>query len=141
MANDIRLDDVRIHARFKLAALWTSLMFCYVYGDYFGLYVPGKLEGMLHGSMGPLGTVTQGVLVGTALMLAVPGLMVALCLVLPARACRWANIVLGLAYTAIMAMTMPGAWTFYQLLGAIEIALTVAVAIVAWRWPRGNLPA
>ena len=27
----------------KLSALWASLMFCYVYGDYLGLYVPGKL--------------------------------------------------------------------------------------------------
>lgn len=140
MANG-KLDDTRIHARFKLAAMWTSLMFCYVYGDYFGLYVPGKLEGMLHGSMGPLGAVTQGVLVGTALMLAVPGLMVALCLVLPASVCRWTNVALGLAYSTIMAMTMPGAWTFYQLLGIVEIALTATITLVAWRWPRGSTPA
>lgn len=136
-----KLHDIRVHARFRLAALWTSLMFCYVYGDYFGLYVPGKLEGMMHGNMGPLGAVTQGVLVGTALMLAVPGLMVALSLMLPAAACRWANVVLGLGYSAIMTMTVPGAWTFYQLLGVVEIALTLAIAVVAWRWPRGEMPA
>ena len=27
-------------------------MFCYIYGDYFGLYPPGKLQGMLDGTNG-----------------------------------------------------------------------------------------
>lgn len=49
------LEDTRISARLKLAALWTSVMFCYVYGDYFELYVPGKLQDMLNGEM-TLGT-------------------------------------------------------------------------------------
>ncbi len=30
------LHDIRIHVRFKLSALWAALMFCYIYGDYFG---------------------------------------------------------------------------------------------------------
>lgn len=130
------LDDVKIHTRFKLSALWASLMFCYIYGDYFGLYRPGKLQAMLDGQMGPLGPVTQGVLVGTSAMLAVPGLMVFLSLVLPARVARWANIVLGLAYTAIMLMTMPGAWNFYIFMGCIEIALTLLIVWQAWTWPK-----
>ena len=28
------LDDQRVHVRVKLAGLWTSLMLCYIYGDY-----------------------------------------------------------------------------------------------------------
>jgi hypothetical protein len=46
-------------------------MFCYIYADYFGLYVPGSLQTMLAGKMGPLGPVTQIVLLGTSLMLAI----------------------------------------------------------------------
>lgn len=74
------LSDIKLHVRFKLSALWSALMFCYIYGDYFGLYVPGKLHGML-GGKGPLGPVSEGSLVATALLLAVPGLMVFLSLV------------------------------------------------------------
>jgi hypothetical protein len=37
------LDDLKVHVRLKLSSLWAALMFCYLYGDYFGLYVPGKL--------------------------------------------------------------------------------------------------
>ncbi len=56
------LDDVKIDVKIKLAALWTSVMFCCIYADYFGLYRTGTLQGMLQGRMSPLGPATQGVL-------------------------------------------------------------------------------
>ena len=31
------LDDFKVHTKIKLAALWASVMFCYIYADYFGL--------------------------------------------------------------------------------------------------------
>ncbi len=130
------LSDIKLHVRFKLSALWAALMFCYVYGDYFGLYVPGKLKGMLGGE-GPLGPVSEGSLVAAALLLAVPGLMVFLSLVLPARFCRWLNIGLGVFYTVIMLLTMPGAWWFYITLGLVEVLLSLLIVAHAWRWPRG----
>ena len=130
------LIDVPISIRLKLALLWASLMSCYIYGDYFGLYVPGKLKGMLAGD-GPIGPSSQGSLVATAILLAVPALMIALSALVPARACRWANVILGCFYAAVMAVTMPGSWRFYQVLGCIEIALSVTTIAVAMRWPRG----
>ena len=57
-------------------------MFCYIYGDYFGLYKPGALQGILKGEMGPLGPTTQGILLGTSVLMAIPSLMVFLSLVL-----------------------------------------------------------
>ncbi len=30
------LDDIKIHVKVKMAALWASVMFCYICGDYFG---------------------------------------------------------------------------------------------------------
>ena len=129
------LDDLKVHVKLKLSALWAALMFCYVYGDYFGLYVPGKLQGMLDGG-GPIGPVSQGTLVATSILLAVPGVMVFLSLVLPPRLDRWLNIILGAFYIAIMLITMPGAWNFYILLGCIEVALTALIVWYAWRWPR-----
>lgn len=129
------LDDIRFHVRFKLSALWASLTFCYLYGDYFGLYKPGKLQRMLEGT-GPMGPTSQGSLLFTALLLVVPGLMVFLSLALPARAARWSNIGLALFYAAFVAITMPGAWWFYLAYSAIEIVLCVVIAWLAWHWPR-----
>lgn len=132
------LHDVRVPTRYKLAAIWASVMSCFIYADYFELYVPGKLQGMLAGRMEPLGPVTQGVLAGTSAMLAVPSLMIALSVLLPVRACRWLNVVVGLVYTAIQLLVVSGSgWAFYVGFGLLEAALMASVAWIAWRWPRG----
>jgi hypothetical protein len=129
------LDDVKIHVKMKLSALWASVMFCYIYGDYFGLYQPGALRGMMEGQMRPLGTATQGVLLGTSLMMAIPSVMVFLSLALKPNLNRWLNIILGVVYTAIILITMPGSWAFYIFLGVVEVVLTALVVRYAWNWP------
>jgi hypothetical protein len=130
------LADVKVPPRIKLAGLWTSLMFCYVYGDFFGHFAPGRLQDMMAGNFGPLGPTTQGILVGVSAMLAIPGVMIFASLALPANVCRWANVVLGAAYTAIMLLTMQGALPFYIVLGVIEVLLSTTIVVHAWRWPR-----
>lgn len=129
------LDDMKVHVKLKLSALWAAVMFCYIYGDYFGLYVPGQLKGMLEGH-GPIGPTSQGSLVITSLLLAVPGIMVFLSVVLPPRLNRWLNILLGVFYTLVVLVTIPGSWTFYIVLSILEMALTAMVVGYAWRWPR-----
>jgi hypothetical protein len=133
------LEDFQVPVKVKLSALWASVMFCYVYGDYFGLYRPGQLQSMLAGKMEPLGPTTQGVLLGTSLMMAIPAVMVFLSLALKPAVNRWTNIVLGTLYTLIMLATMPGAWTFYIFFGVVEVVLTALVVWYAWRWPRLNV--
>ena len=130
------LDDIKIHVKMKLSALWVSVMLCYIYGDYFGLYEPGKLQGMLEGKMGPLGPTTQGVLLGTAILMAIPSVMVFLSLALKPNPNRWVNIILGVIYTVIMLITMPGAWAFYKFLGVVEVVLTALIVWYAWNWPK-----
>lgn len=130
------LENAKINVKMKLSALWASVMFCYVYGDYFGLHKPGTLQEMIAGKMGPLGETTQGVLLGTSALMAIPSLMVFLSLVLPSVVNRWTNIVLGTLYTAIILITMPGAWYFYLFLGVIEAVLTALIVWYAWTWPR-----
>ncbi|AXK72892.1 hypothetical protein DWG18_11805 [Lysobacter sp. TY2-98] len=131
------LDDVRVPTRYTLAAMWTSTMFCYVYADYFELYVPGKLSGMLAGRIAPLGPVTQGVLLGTSIMLMVPSLMIVLSIVLGSRACRVLNIGVGALYTLIQLLVISkSGWAFYIAMGALEAVLTALIVWTAWRWPR-----
>ena len=110
-------------------------MFCYIYGDYFELYQPGKLQGMLSGRTA-LGAVNQGTLLGMAALMAIPSLMVFLSLFLPATPSRWLNIVLGALYSGIMVLAIQGSWHFYVFFGLIEIALTLAIVWHAWAWPK-----
>lgn len=130
------LDDIKIHVRMKISALWVSLTLCYIYGDYFGLYKPGKLQGMLEGIMGPLGPTTQAALLGSAIAVAIPSVMVFLSLVLKPNLNRWVNIVLGVIYTIIMLITMPGAWAFYIFLGVVEVVLSALIVWYAWNWRK-----
>lgn len=129
------LDDVKIHVRFKLAALWASVMFCYIYGDYFGLYVPGQLKGMLAGE-GPIGPTSQAALVAVAILVAVPAVMIFLSLVLAPILIRWMNMFVGAILTVIVLITVPGAWAFYILLSIVEVVLQVLIVWYAWRWPK-----
>jgi len=131
----MKLDDVPVHVRLKLSALWASVMFCYVYGDFFGLFKPGKLASMQAGQT-PLGPTTRTILLAFSIVMAIPSVMVFLSLVLKPSINRQANIILGSAYTVIIVLTMRGAWGFYLFLGFIEAALTALVVWYAWNWPR-----
>jgi hypothetical protein len=131
------LEDIAVPLKVKLAGLWTSVMFCYIYADYFGLYQPGSLKSMLEGKMEPLGQTTQLMLVGTSLMMAIPSVMIFLSLALKANVNRWLNIVCGVLYTIIIVLTAYGSWAFFILFGVIEVALTLLVVWYVWKWPRG----
>ena len=115
------MEDVKIHVKFKLSALWASVMFLYIYADYFELYQPGGVvHDMLQGKMPPFGPVTQGILVGTSAMMAIPSVMIFLSLALKPKLNRLLNIILGIIYTLIILATMPGSWAFYLVFGGIE---------------------
>lgn len=133
------LDDPKIPTRLKLAALWTSTLFCYIYCDYFELYVPGKLQDMLASQFGPLGATSQGNLLGAGLMMAVASLMIVASVLAPAPLSRWTNIVFGALFTAMMAMlAFAAGWHFYKAFAVIEALLTACAVRVAWRWPRAS---
>lgn len=130
------LDDPKINVKLKLAGLWTSTMFLYVYGDFFGLFQPGKVVQLFNGVIPGMGPSTQGLVLFCAVSVAIPALMVFLSLVMKPTPNRWVNVVLGLVYTLFMLITLPGTWWYYLFLGAVEIILTLAVVWVAWTWPR-----
>lgn len=129
------LDEDKVPTRIKLAALWASAMFCYIYADYFGLFSPGQLASMNKGLIPPLGRSTDGVMIFVSAMMAIPSLMIVLSTILPAGPSRVLNIIFGVVYTGIIGLTMwSGAhFIFY---GVIEIALTGLVVFYAWTWPR-----
>lgn len=118
------LDDIKVHVKIKISALWASAMFCYIYGDYFWLYQPGKLREMLDGIMAPFGQVTPGALLRTSVSMAIPAVMIFLSLALSAKPSRWLNIVLGVLYTVFVLVTMVGAEAFYLFLGSVDVLLT-----------------
>jgi hypothetical protein len=92
------LQDFKINVRVKLSALWVSLMFCYIYGDFFSLFVPGRIQGLMNGQSGA-GPTTPFVLLAYAVLLSMPPLMIFLSLVLKPKVNRLINIVIGIFFT------------------------------------------
>jgi hypothetical protein len=131
------LEDVKVPVKLKLSALWAALMFCYLYGDYFGLYVPGQLQGMLTGG-GPIGPTTERSLVAVSVLMVIPSLMVFLAVGLRPQISRWTNIGLAAFYALVVAVTMPGSWAFYLMFSTVEIALSLMIIWYAWIWPKAS---
>src|SRR5215471_8729331 len=132
------LEDIRLNVKIKISALWASVMFCYIYADYFELFmpagVPGSLQRTVKGSMVLIEPATRGFLLGGSLMLAVPSVMIFLSVALKPNLNRWLNIIFGVIYTVIILIIM---WfsAIYIFWGVIEVVLTVLVVWYAWNWP------
>lgn len=131
------LQDFRINIKIKLATLWTSATFLYIYGDYFELYVPSKLSGIINGN-NMLDNPVKLFL--ASLLLAVPSLMICLSILLKPAVNRWLNILFGLFFTAIMlliAVTSISEWrTFYVFYAIIESMLTSIIVWTAFNWVK-----
>lgn len=136
MKTKLALEGFRAPTKLKLSALWTSLMFLYVYGDYFNMYTPGKIDRMKAGDVGPVNAADEVAMAALTMMMVVPALMIACSLLLPSVLSKWLNVLFGLAYAAILAMTLPGAPVFYLAYGAIEIPLSLLIAWIALTWPK-----
>ena len=138
MPSNVRkeLEHFKTPVNIKLALLWTSVVFLYIYNDYFSLYVAGTIDSMARGSFGPMGHATDALLVGLSIMLAVPSVMIFLSASLASPLSRWLNVVVGVVYTVIEVLTLFGSPLFYRIVVIFEIMLTSLVVHYALRWPK-----
>ncbi|HXM19703.1 MAG TPA: DUF6326 family protein [Terriglobales bacterium] len=121
--------------KLKLSALWTSVMFCYIYADYFELFKPGRLQEIIAGN-GPFGQTTQWVLVVASLVLAIPSVMIFLSIALKATVNRRVNIIVGSFYTVLIMFTASRNWAFMKMYGVVEVVLTGLAVWYALTWPK-----
>ena len=131
-----RLSEYEINIKIKLSALWASAMSLYIYCDYFELYTPEKLEGMIDGTT-IFGSGDQGILLGLSSIMFVASLMICLSILLPATINRVLNILVGSIMTLMLAfLTYSAGWYFYKMYAAAEAILTLLVVYFAWKWPK-----
>jgi hypothetical protein len=138
MNNNAKPSIERIHvpAPVKLSLLWASLMSLYIYNDYLVLFIPGTIEGMSAGSLGPFGEATDFKLLVVALIMAIPASMVFLSSMVPSIVSRWLNMIIGPIYTVIAVLTLIGSPPFYRFIVLIQIIATLLIFRTAARWPK-----
>ncbi|MEO2052818.1 MAG: DUF6326 family protein [Allomuricauda sp.] len=134
------LANYSINVKIKLAALWTSLMFLYIYADYFQLMTPNKLERMIDLKT-PMGPTSPEILVVFSILLIVPALMIFLSVFLQPQINKWLNIIVAAIYMGIsiliIASTIGDQWhTFYLLFNFVETIVFITIIIQAWKWPK-----
>jgi len=126
-------EDFQINVKLKISALWIAVMFCYVYGDYIQIYVPGILAKAMAVNAT---TETQFEFFAVALLMAMPSVMIFFTLVVKPKINRWLNIILSTLYIIILVATnLTETWAFYLFLTAIEVFISVAIVWYAWNWP------
>lgn len=130
-------EDFKVNIKIKLSALWASVVLCYFYCDYFELYVPKKVEGLISGH-NMLDNPMK--LFAAAVLMAIPALMVFLSIALKPLINRWLNIIFGLFFTAIMiliAFSYEDSWyNFYLFFAILESIITSLIVWYAWTWPK-----
>lgn len=130
------LEDIKVSVQLKLAALWTSLMFIYIYVDYFHFYMPGMLEDILKGKVYVF-DITQGFLFAVSASMTIPALMVFLSVALPAKVNRWTNIIIATIFIPYTLFNLAGeAWMHMVFTAVVEVILLCLVVYYAWKWPR-----
>lgn len=118
-----------------LSLLWIGVMCCYIYGDFFSFFVPGRLQNMID---------TDAILdspiklFAASVLMTIPSLMIPFSVLLKRSISRWLNIIFGIIFTGIMlliAFTSSGAWwSFYIYLAIVESILTACIVWMAWKW-------
>jgi hypothetical protein len=130
------LEDIIVSVKLKLAALWASFMFLYIYVDYFHLFMPGTLKEMLVGKVFVF-DITQGFLLIAIASVTIPALMIFLSVALPAKVNRWANIIIAAVYIPYTLFNLAGvAWMHMIFAAVVEVLLLSIIIRYAWKWPR-----
>lgn len=131
------LKDIKV--RLKLATLWTSSMFLYIYVDYFHFYMPGQMDDILKGKVFVF-DITQRFLTGALILMTIPALMIFLSVALPAKVSRWMNIIVGSLFIPINIFNLAGLlWVHMVLAVVVEVALLGLIIRYAWKWGRNNV--
>ena len=130
------LEDIKVNIKLKLASLWASFMFLYGYVDYFALYMPGNINGILKGKV-YLFEITQSFIMAAIVALTIPTLMIFISVALPAKPNRIINIIVAIIHIPYMLFNLAGeAWLHMYFAAALEVMLLCLIIRYAWKWPR-----
>ena len=130
-------ENPKVNIKIKLATLWASVLFCYLYGDYFQLYTPEKVNNLITGENN-LDSPTK--LLIASIILAIPSVMVAASIFLKPKINRILNIIFGTLFTLMMVfigIISTNEWyLFYVFLAFLESIITALIVWYAWKWPK-----
>lgn len=129
------VEYITVTLKLKLATLWASFMFLYIYVDYFHLYMPGSLKDILAGKVYTF-DISYVFLLIVMILVAIPAFMIFLSVALPNKVNRWVNPILAAVYIPYMLFNLAGeAWPHMYFAAAVEVALLCLIIWYARKLP------
>ena len=120
------MQDIQV----KLSALWVALMLTYLLGDVLRIYAGDFKAGEIGGVQ-----VNQGMLLGIAVLMLIPIVMVVLSVTLDQPVNKWANIAAAVALFGFNLIGLPGYPSAYdKFLIVVGLVLNVVTVWYAWSW-------
>lgn len=130
--------DIKVSVQLKLATLWTSFMFLYVYIDHFALYMPNAVANILKGKVFVF-DISQGFIFTAVFLATLPMLMIFLSVALPAKANRLTNIIVAMLLIPYMLFNLSGeAWLHMYFAAVVEVVQLGLIIYYAWKWPKAE---
>jgi hypothetical protein len=139
MTAETKLELSNVNVRIKISALWTSMLFVFVYVDHYSLFRADIRADIEAGKMSGF-TINQSFLLGITAYVVIPALMLSLSLILRPRVNRIANIALSVVYALTIIAGAIGEWNYYILGSVVEVMLLAAIVYHAWTWPKEARP-
>lgn len=110
-----------------LSTLWIVVMFNMVFADILSFITPGFFEGLSAMQL------TQSMLLGFAILLEIPIIMIFLTRVLNRKVNRWANIIASII--TVLFVTIGGSsYLHYIFFATVEVILMIVILAIAWKW-------
>lgn len=124
-----------IDRKVLLSTLWIFALFNYMYADILTLMDPAVLQEMMTGTADGI-EMSQEMFLAGAILMETAIVMVVLSRVLKYRVNRWANIIAGVIHTLAVfgSMFVGTPAMYYTFFAAIEIACTLLIIWLAWKW-------
>ena len=120
------MDDVQI----TLSALWVALMLCYLLGDVLRIYAGEFTPGFIAGKQ-----MSQKMLMGMAILMVIPIIMVFLSLTLSYPLNRWVNIIVAIFFFGFNLIGLPSYPSAYdKFLIIVGLVFNVLTVWYAWNW-------
>jgi len=118
------------NVKIKLQTLWIFATFNYIYADVLTLFDKSVATNL-----------SQGSLLGAAILVETAIVMVLLSRILPYRANRWSNIIVGVINTlaVLISLTVATPALYYIFFAVIEIATTSFIVWYAWNWVQNEV--
>lgn len=124
--------ETKMDMETRLSTLWVTVMFYMLTIDILGLFIPGAQEEVLK-TAGE--TPVAQLMLGAAIMMALPITMIFLSRVLRQGVNRWANIVVGVITIAFVVGGY-SAQPHYYFMGVLEVLSLLVIIWSAWKWRK-----